>query len=295
MMPENVAVVVTYNRKALLQECLESLLGQIDASLDIILVDNNSSDGTEKLEVIKNPRIQYFRLERNIGGAGGFNYGIKKAVEFGYRYIWIMDDDTIPEADALAALVSARKLLEDDFGFLSSYVKWTNGEFCKMNATFPYDWWVESEKYLKDGLLRIISASFVSLYVKADVVKKVGLPIKDFFIWGDDIEFTTRITEKYPCYFCDDSVVVHKTRSNTGADIFSDDGTRLKNYEYLTRNDFYVRKRKGFLSGVKYFVWTIVQIIRIAYKAPNYRIKKCCAVFKGLMKGMFFNPQIEYC
>ena len=100
------AVIVTYNRKELLLECVEAILGQEETVPSIIVVDNDSSDGTEQaLEgYVAEGTVTYFNTGSNLGGAGGFQYGIRKAVELGYDYLWIMDDDCIPSRTALATL-----------------------------------------------------------------------------------------------------------------------------------------------------------------------------------------------
>ncbi len=71
---------MTFNRKFLPCECLEALLRQSFAVDSIFVVDNASSDGTETLlrerGYLNNPRIQYLRLESNLGGAGGFHAGM---------------------------------------------------------------------------------------------------------------------------------------------------------------------------------------------------------------------------
>ena len=99
-MNQTVAVVVTCNRKAILKQCVEKLFLQT-VSCDVLVVDNASSDGTaEYLETLKREnRVHVIKLSRNLGGAGGFNLGIRKAVEYGYEYIWTMDDDTLPRPD----------------------------------------------------------------------------------------------------------------------------------------------------------------------------------------------------
>ena len=94
------ATVITYNRKALLAECVKALLCQ-SVSCDIIIIDNASTDGTgEMVRAIVDPRISYINTGSNLGGAGGFNYGMRKAVEAGYDYGWLMDDDTIVKGEA---------------------------------------------------------------------------------------------------------------------------------------------------------------------------------------------------
>ena len=80
-----VALVVTYNRKQLLKENIEALLNQNNNEFDILIVDNASTDGTEELvKSFENNRIIYENTGANLGGAGGFNYGVKMSIEKGY-------------------------------------------------------------------------------------------------------------------------------------------------------------------------------------------------------------------
>ena len=119
------AIVVTYNRKVLLRECLQALLNQESTEMDIILIDNCSTDGTQEYisDILQNDHVKLYRTETNIGGAGGFNYGMKIAVSLGYDYLWLMDDDSIPEKKALQSIWKAHLLLEGKYGFLCSNVK----------------------------------------------------------------------------------------------------------------------------------------------------------------------------
>ena len=78
------AVVVTYNRIELLKHCLEKIKLQT-FNCDILVIDNNSNDGTHEYLVSK--KIPFYKTEVNIGGAGGFNLGIKICVSKRYKYI----------------------------------------------------------------------------------------------------------------------------------------------------------------------------------------------------------------
>ena len=104
------AVVVTYNRLALLQQGIDCLLAQklsSDAALDVLVIDNASTDGTGEALAgrVKAGEIRYFNTGANLGGAGGFNWGMRQAVQDGYDFVWIMDDDCQPHEDALQALL----------------------------------------------------------------------------------------------------------------------------------------------------------------------------------------------
>ena len=98
------AIVVTFNRKELLKENIKCLLNQTMKDLfDIIIIDNHSTDDTRsEINIyIKNKDIIYKDTGSNLGGAGGFQFGIKYAAEHNYDYIWVMDDDCMPTKTAL--------------------------------------------------------------------------------------------------------------------------------------------------------------------------------------------------
>ena len=187
-------VIVTYNRLALLKECLAAIEKQTYPIHKVIVIDNCSTDGTE--EYLKayavRPQFQIIRTEQNIGGGGGgFSLGVKTSVLGGGDYTWMMDDDTIPSPKALEALMQTATQ-SNDIGFVCSKVLWTD------NTLHP--------RNIPGGLKRTPSkttvsrptaaevCTFVSVLVSSRAVYKVGLPIKEFFIWFDDIEYTLRIT-----------------------------------------------------------------------------------------------------
>ena len=73
---------------------------------------------------------------------------------------------------------------------------------------------------------------------------------KEFFIWTDDWEYTRRISRKYKCYVVTDSEVIHKTKSNIGANIAIDSEDRIERYRYAYRNEMYLYKREGLKAHV---------------------------------------------
>lgn len=288
------AVVVTYNRKELLLECIEKLLAQTYDAFDILLIDNHSTDGTREAieKYLADPRIIYKNTGSNLGGAGGFQFGIKEAAKYDYEYVWLMDDDSMPATDALENLVKAYEEL-DSPGFLSSKVLWTDGQLCKINIQRS-----SLTKNISDFSDRFIDAaiaSFVSLFVPMSVVKDIGLPIKEFFIWTDDWEYTRRISLKYKCYVVTDSEVIHKTKSNTGANIAVDSEDRIERYRYAYRNEMYLYKREGIKGMIHVFMRTPLHIYRVLRYADSKKIYRIRIILESTREGVKFNPLIEKC
>ena len=291
-MKKTAAVVVTYNRLELLRQCAQALRNQTVAC-DILIVDNASTDGTAQWLESK-PELNYRNTGSNLGGAGGFNIGMRWAVEAGYDYVWVMDDDTLPQPDALEKLLEADRVLEGNYGWLSSVALWVDGSECKMNRQKLKKSFFEYSPLLKYGLVQAEQATFVSLFLPSETIRRFGLPIKEFFIWGDDIEFTRRIAVRggCPCFTVGQSQVVHATKSNVGSNVALDDVERIGRYFYAFRNEAYLYRQEGikgraycFAKRCRDFLW----IFRYGkQKCPRFRV-----LFRGIWAGLFFRPTVE--
>ena len=298
-MPQNIekhavaAVVVTYNRLALLKECVRALRAQTRAC-DILIVDNASTDGTaEWLEA--QPGLFSRNTGGNLGGAGGFNYGMRWAVEAGFDCVWVMDDDTLPKADALEKLLEADGLLKGDYGWLSSVALWTDGSECKMNRQKLKKSYYDYSPLLKYGLVQAEQATFVSLFLRRETILRVGLPIREFFIWGDDIEFTRRIAVRAetPCFLVGGSQVVHATKNNGDSNIALDDPTRMERYFYAFRNETYLYRQEG-LKGILYCTARRGRDLLRIIANGKPRALRLSALAKGILAGFQFDPKVEW-
>ena len=292
------AVVVTHNRLELLKKCLDSLVSQT-YPCDIFVIDNASDDGTEKcLKQMDDDRVRFYRSENNIGGAGGFQYGIRHGVEEGYSYIWVMDDDCIPSRVALEKLIEADEVLggPGSYGFLSSAVLWTDGRECMMNRQKIARDAHKKVELIKDGLVSIIQATFVSLFLPTETVRCVGLPYKEYFIWGDDIEYTRRIAirHKMRSYLAGQSQVVHAMKNNVGSDISADDLSRMPRYRLAVRNEWFTYHKEGLYGICFYHFRCLRSFFRICTKSKDHRLTRLKALFDGMVAGPFFRPKLEY-
>lgn len=301
MKPKKIyCVVVTYNRLELLKENIAAIKNQTYPIEKIIIVNNNSTDGTyEYLKQFDNsPQFSIINLSQNIGGSGGFSTGIKEATLNGSDWIWVMDDDTIPNTAALENLIKHTNLT-DNVGFICSKVEWTDSSPHLMNIPNikPFAQNIPFNQFSDKNIYLIESASFVSLLINTKAVKQVGLPIASFFIWGDDHEFTLRINNHgYLGIYANESIAIHKTPNNYTSDLGTAPDNTAWKFFYEVRNTMYLRRkrRKSYLS----FLFSSIShlkkdIKRIKKRKTNQKeFKK--AVYKGFRAGLKFNPQIEY-
>ena len=291
------AVVVTRNRIDLLRQCVEHLLNQT-YPCDILIVDNDSTDGTGEW-VMQHAhaysKIRYRNTGANLGGAGGFNIGMRWAVEEGYSHVWIMDDDTFPQSDALEWLKEADRCLGVEYGYLASAVLWTDGQECRMNRPKLCKASSQQDGLLQEGIAACEQASFVSCFVPTEIVYRAGLPIREFFIWGDDVEYTRRLAVRMslPCYLVKKSVVVHAMKENNGSSIATDNQERIARYNYAYRNEHFLYRKEGLRGFAYYTAKCGLNLFRILAKAKDHRMARLGVILRQYVRGFFFNPEIE--
>lgn len=293
------AVVVTYNRSALLVQCVERLRAQklaVGDALDVLVIDNASTDDTMYAisPFIEDGAVRYYNTGSNLGGAGGFAFGMNVAASQAscYDCLWVMDDDCLPDPDALSALLEAGRSLEGTWGYLSSVVRWKDGSPCAMNIQrHPLFRNIED---FEPRVQPCTLASFVSLLVPTAVVREVGLPHAEFFIWTDDWEFTRRVSRLYPCYVVGGSKVVHASATNNPGNIFTDPPERLDRYACIYRNDVVLYREEG-LRG-KLFVWVraLYHTLRVLLSDVSEKRRRVDLIWNGTREGFRFHPKVRF-
>ncbi|MGX7051891.1 glycosyltransferase family 2 protein [Leuconostoc palmae] len=294
------AVIVTYNRLNLLKSAIESVLKQKSKTLKhLIIINGASTDGTgEYLDSIDDKRIIIEHLPKNIGGAGGFNRGIRLFFEQTQDdFVWVMDDDALPEENALSELMEMFKN-NVQAGWGASKVIWTDGNWSKMNV--PAALQDGSSGILNNNTewVKLRNATFVSTIFKREVVQAIGLPQKEYFVWGDDIEYTDRAARVAEGIFVRSSIVVHASQTNAspGAIFNENNQNRLPRYLYEYRNRILTsRRRKSAVRLTKTLAHTGIDFVKtLFWPKVKYRNEKLKIIIKGTMNGAKFNPKIEY-
>lgn len=320
------AVVVTYNRKKLLIECLGALRKQTRPLDAIYIIDNASTDGTPQLlqekGYIKDPgkgkttienfygggqiKVVYMRLRENTGGAGGFHEGLKRAYYDGYDWIWLMDDDAEPQKDSLEKLlkytkdnVAAVANLKVDINKNPQYIH--RGFFDFEN----FRWIVKPIKPedLKKDFVKIDHSSFVGILINSNSIKMIGFPKKEFFLHYDDVEYCTRLRKTGDIILVPESLIFHKEenikdleqRRFLGRTIHIVPYDKLWLRYYGIRNSTWLR-RNYMKSTLKFYIILIKSIIfSFKWLLSNDNISKRCtfilnAFYDGI-KGTFDNEK----
>ena len=253
------AVVVTFNRKKLLINCLNAIKEQQFKPYTVYIVDNASTDGTSLyLEergykhtnagamIIDGIIFHYLRLNANVGGAGGFYTGMKAAHEAGiFDAIWVMDDDGEPDRCCLQNLVEHM----DEYAFISPLVISTEN---RENLSFRKESVSEIKDLYPDGLIPNYANPFNGILFRKDLVDKIGFPKAELFIWGDENEYQSRaIKYGYRPVTIIEALHYHpKDRMRFYCDFKGRESivwvsSKLRNYCYYRNRIYIIKKYRG--------------------------------------------------
>lgn len=190
------AIIVTFNRKQLLSVCVDAIEHQTHKPAVVYIVDNASTDGTDAwirengYDGIKSGiEFRYIHLLENIGGSGGFYTGLRMAYEAKDHFdaFWLMDDDGIPDANQLLRL--QEHLTGQDY--ISPLVV-AKEDPCRIafgGSPLVKDFVKQADK---NGLIYDVAYPFNGILYSRRLVEKVGYPVRDMFIWGDEVNYHMR-------------------------------------------------------------------------------------------------------
>jgi rhamnopyranosyl-N-acetylglucosaminyl-diphospho-decaprenol beta-1,3/1,4-galactofuranosyltransferase len=275
--PERVcAVVVTHERRELLRRCLIGLAAQHRALDATVVVDTASRDGTADMVRAEFPEASLLRLDENVGGAGGFHHGVAWAYEHGHDWLWLMDDDTLALPDTLSTLLDGVRRAPGAPLLVTSQVRWKDGRLHPMNRPVPR-WRDRAEM-----AVALRYATFVSVAVRREAVERFGLPLAQYFIWGDDVEYTARILRDQPGYLVPESRVYHWTPAPHAA------GTPTSDRFYFhVRNTLLTLRGTSFsglerLDHARFLAKTAILYVRVNFRHRDRMLLLARAVRDGL-------------
>lgn len=285
------AVIVTYNRSELLCRCIRYLQKQ-DYPLDVLIYDNHSSENVKKIledEKLLNDNTIYYYAEVNSGGAGGFYYGMEMAIKRGYKYLWLMDDDGYPmHQNTLSTLMEDIPRIKGNKFCLNSLVV-QNEDGTKASFAVQREYAVSSiKKNAANGLIYNEIMPFNGTLISSDLVKQIGYPVKEFFVYGDENEYYLRIRNSGAIMAIDiNSLYYHPTNVEKvvmvfGKKIYYVKMPRWKTY-CAARNKTYIAKKYFGMSGVlKLTLRDLLYIIVV----PGDRVGRLIETVKGRKDGL---------
>ena len=294
------AVIVTYNRAELLCRCVSALLKQ-NFELDILIYDNHSTVDTKQALMDNGllcDNVFYFYASENSGGAGGFHNGMKMAMEKGYDDLLLMDDDGYAiNEDTVRELIDVRERV-GDFAIVNSLVI-CDSETLQLSFSVDrgYDGKAIQER-AEDGVFAGCINPFNGTLISSQVVEKIGYTRKEYFVYGDENEYTIR-AKKNGVYLCTavNSLYYHPTNI-TGM-------KKFLGYYFPVQDipmwKLYCASRNKANYMKQYYKWpAVAKFVLRMYSGLLFTKKKRIQKFKCMRRGMkdgfkgYFDRELDF-
>ncbi|WP_235114897.1 glycosyltransferase family 2 protein [Cyclobacterium qasimii] len=252
-------VILNWNGWAYTQACIESLLVSGVSESDIVLVDNGSTDGS--LLNVKN-RFQDIHLIKNKvneGFTGGNNIGMQYALNRGYEYIMLLNNDTKVTTGFLELLIAEMRT-SDKLAAIQPLIYYMEPETQIWNAGGKYHAWlgysqtnykVKSEKpYLTEWI------SGCAILVRSAVLEKVGLLDNKYFAYFEDVDWSLRMRKRgFELKVHPKSIIYHEAGASSKSEIKGSEGFLDPKVHFLNVKNQIFQLRKYCTSPQYWLAW----------------------------------------
>jgi GT2 family glycosyltransferase len=304
--PSVAVILVNWNGYAFTSQCLNSLKAVYYVNFHIIVVDNGSTDDS-LIRLERNfVHPTYLKSRENLGFAEGNNLGIRYALEKGYEYVLLLNNDTEVEPDFLSRLVDYMVKNQDkNLGVVQPLIMYNHdrkiiwsggGKFYKatgdshtlhggknetdadLTHPYPIDW-----------------VTGCCMLLKANCIRETGLLNASYFAYFEDVDWSLRIRSRgYSLYFIPEAKIYHEAGASSKRSHAEGILHPLVFY-YTSRNQLF-QLRQHLQSPYFWFAWPF-QICKLGfwmvYFLARGRRTKFSAVYWGIRDGIWLNPEGE--
>ncbi len=298
-LPSVCIIILNWNTANDTIECIESLKNVRYPNLDIVIVENGSKDDSYDHLLKYDINLSIIRLNDNRGYAGGNNVGIKYAVKNNYKYILVLNNDTIVQPDFLVPLIDTvennsqiglvtGKVLHYEnpnriYGACGKFsrifcsgINGNSNELIGPNNTYRY------------GFSKVTFISGTMMLIPSKIINEFGMFDEKYFLYFEDLEFSRRISNKYLLAYVPSSVIHHK----------SGGGTKWTNYTltylyYHTRNRIWVFKDEHILYRTYVIIFSLLIAVTKTFviilgrnSLKQFPTKHVKAIWNGIKDGI---------
>ena len=200
-MNDTAVIICNYNKKAYVKKCVESLQNQTKKDFDIFVVDNASTDGSaEEIRSTFGDAVTLICNNENLGGSGGFNTGMKEAMNKGYRYLVLLDNDVVLKNDCIEqfydgmeddpdiGMLGARIMIMDMPDTIQEYGSMV--DYDNLNFRLLHAW--EKDDYTFPEIVECDYVPACAMIIRRKVIERIGFMPEENFVYYDDISWGSR-------------------------------------------------------------------------------------------------------
>lgn len=284
MMDKLAIILVNYNGIEYNINCINSILDSSFKNFEIIVVDNDSKDGSvEELERVFNNKITLIKLNDNLGFSGANNIGIEYAKENNFDYIMLLNNDTVIDKDMISIMIESSKyhnclVSPKIYYYDNKNIIWSAGGTINWKKGLPIQYGINEEDENENGkLMNIEFATGCCLLIPIEAINDVGFLSEEYFLYYEDTDYSCRVINAgHKILYNSEAIMYHKVSASTGGE------KSLMYWYYMTRNRLIFNKKfnKKKTNANLYFYSTA------AIKLLIYLMKGKNVAVKGIIKGI---------
>ncbi|MBD8488662.1 glycosyltransferase family 2 protein [Echinicola sp. CAU 1574] len=288
-------IILNWNGYSYTRNCLHSLSRTTSKDFKIILVDNASSDGSLNQLKEEFEEVIYLQNEENLGFTGGNNVGIQYALDRGFEYIMLLNNDTEVKEDFMEPLINALNI-NDGLGAVQPLMYYLHEKTTIWNAGGKYNPWTGSSKSIKQ--IKKVNDQYATdwitgccILIRSRVIEEIGLLNDHYFAYFEDVDWSLRMKSKgHSLSVVPQSVIYHEAGASLKAKNMRKEGVLNPKVHYLnTRNQiFQLRNHLGFPFFL--YAWPF-QFMKFGmygiYFLLRRRKNKFLALLNGIKDGVF--------
>jgi GT2 family glycosyltransferase len=281
-------IIITYNAAEYIGNCIISLLKQVYAPFDILIIDNDSSDGTKEIiNSIINQKDNIYFIENNT------NLGFSKACNIGIKYAFskldagallFLNQDTIIQNNLLSELISWYNKFGDGAYCPKILIKknhsiwWVGTKFLRLqdlikNNSLSVSYHVDKE--MDDTLsikypVEIEAITGCALFLPKKIIDEIGFFDEKFFMYAEDLDYSIRLRKKgYKMYIIPNTVVYHDVP-------LKDEALQIKNNILKTLKRYYHHFMSSLILLNKHYtlLYITIWLLRVPFAVINEIIKR---------------------
>ncbi len=263
-------IILNWNGNTEVVDCVRSLLNSHNVNVDILVVDNGSTDGSD-IQLLKTfPLINLTKSKHNTGVARGWNTGVRRALEQGAEYVFFLNSDAQVAEDCLkklldtidehtTAMIVTPRILDST----QDNTIWFDGG--KLNIFGDVVHYKFGQKHLPSfDIFRTSFASGCAMLIRSSVFESVGLFDESYFAYSEDADFSFRVLSQGLEILHVPQAIVHHTPSSS---VKHNKGRWFRDY-YVTRNKILLTRDR--LHGIRWFWFLFYFVIVYLIKPISY-------------------------
>jgi GT2 family glycosyltransferase len=283
-------IVVNWNLKDVTLECLESLRGLRYPNVRIVVVDNNSHDGSPAVIAARYPEVEQILHTENRGSTAGYNAGFRHALKADAEFAMVINNDAIIAPDALDLLVEA--CMPQSVGMTGPLIYyadhpdtvWSAGA---MRSRLNIE--LKGNHGRNQAFTTVSERDFLTscvLLCKCEIFNKIGLMDEDFFVYHEEHDYTFRARKAgYRILLVPQAKAWHKVGLSSG----SGTDTPTKRYWMAKNQVLYLAKNALWWQWFFILPWRTGSAVKTTWRLIRHKNwKSLRSYWRGLYDGIRF-------